>query len=263
MDDSIQIFKNPQFGEIRTAMSANGEPLFCLADVCNALGINGGTRNVKSRLSEKGVVSINTLTNGGNQQLNFITEPNLYKCIFQSRKKEAEAFQEWVCNEVLPSIRKHGIYATPQTIEDMIANPDNAIRLLQTVKQERERRLLAEATIKQNESKVNFANAMLASQTSCLVGELAKVLTQNGYTIGQNRLFEWLRENGYLGIHGERRNIPNQEYIERGYFELKKGVRSGGDGTLHTVTTTKITPKGQEHLIEKLLKPYRDEQEHI
>lgn len=105
MKDQVTIFENAQFGRIRTSISANGDPLFCLTDVCKALDLNGGARNVKSRLNPKGVVSINTLTNGGIQQLNFITEPNLYKCIFQSRKKEAEQFQDWVCGEVLPSIR--------------------------------------------------------------------------------------------------------------------------------------------------------------
>ena len=117
----IQIYKNAQFGQIRTSVTESGEPLFCLADVCEALELNGGARNVKSRLYQKGVVSINTPTNGGNQMMNFITEPNLYKCIFQSRKKEAEAFQDWVCSEVLPSIRKTGGYNHSQSPEEIMA----------------------------------------------------------------------------------------------------------------------------------------------
>lgn len=108
----IEIFENAQFGQIRTSVTEQGDPLFCLTDVCKALDINGGTSNVKSRLNAKGVISINTPTNGGNQQLNFITEPNLYKCIFQSRKKKAELFQDWVCSVVLPSIRKTGQYSS-------------------------------------------------------------------------------------------------------------------------------------------------------
>lgn len=99
--------------------------------------------------------------------------------------------------------------------------------------------------------KVAFADAILASKTSCLVGELAKLITQNGYKIGQNHLFRWLRDNGYLGKSGEYRNIPLQRYVEQGLFELKKGVRSGFEGVLHTTVTTKVTPKGQAYFLAK------------
>ncbi len=120
---------------------------------------------------------------------------------------------------------------------------------------EQQQLLLAEkdATIKADAPKVMFANAIISSNTSCLIGELAKILTQNGYEIGQNRLFEWLRQNGYLGKYGERRNIPNQQYVEQGLFELKKGVRSGNDGVMHTTVTPKVTAKGQQYFINKFL----------
>lgn len=117
--------------------------------------------------------------------------------------------------------------------------------------EEENQRLQIEA--KQNEHKVLFTDAVIGSTSSCLIGELAKVLSQNGYTIGQNRLFDWLRDNGYLGKIGERKNIPNQQYIEQGLFEIKKGVRSGKDGVLHQTTTPKVTGKGQVYFVNKFL----------
>lgn len=125
-----------------------------------------------------------------------------------------------------------------------------ALRLAADQQEEIEQQKLL---INEQAPKVAFANAIEASKSSCLVGELAKILTQNGYTIGQNRLFEWLRNNGYLGTKGEYYNIPNQTYIEQGLFDLKKGIRSGNDGVMHTTMTTKVTGKGQRYFINKFL----------
>lgn len=248
----IQIFSNEKFGEVRVTMNEREEPMFCLADVCKALELKNPS-DVKTRLSSKGVAITDTLTAGGVQSMTYINEANLYKCIFQSRKPEAEKFQDWVYEEVLPTIRKHGVYATPQTIDNLLADPDNAIKVFQTLKEERQLRQIAEAKIKEDAPLVGFANALLTAKTSCLIGELAKIISQNGYPIGQNRLFEWLRDNGYLGKHGERRNIPNQQYVEMGLFEIKKGVRSGNDGVMKVTTTTKVTGKGQQYFINKFL----------
>lgn len=190
----------------------------------------------------------------GNTTANFINEANLYKCIFQSRKPEAEKFQDWVCEEVLPAIRKHGIYATPQTIDNIIADPDNAIRMLQALKEERQLRQMAESKISEDAPKVLLADAITESSSSCLIGELAKILTQNGYGIGQNRLFKILRNEGYLGKYGEYHNIPMQKYVEMGLFQIKKGSRTGQNGELYTVTTTKVTGKGLQYFINKFLK---------
>ncbi len=250
--NDIQIFSNPQFGEIRITISEDDKPMFCLADVCKALEISN-VGNVKQRLSEKGIRNMDTLTAGGVQSMTYINEANLYKCIFQSRKPEAEKFQDWVYEEVLPSIRKHGVFATPQTIDNLLADPDNAIKVFQTLKEERQLRQIAEAKIKADAPLVGFANALMTAKTSCLIGELAKIISQNGCSIGQNRLFEWLRDNGYLGKHGERRNIPNQQYVEMGLFEIKKGVRSGNDGVLYETKTPKVTVKGQSYFINKFL----------
>lgn len=249
---AIQIFSNPQFGEIRTAIGENGEPMFCLPDLCRVLELTPS--KVAQRLGDD-VLSKYPITDalGREQMANFINEDGLYDAILDSRKPEARKFRKWVTSEVLPTIRKHGVYATPQTIDNLLADPDNAIKVFQTLKEERQLRQIAEAKIKEDAPLVGFANALLTAKTSCLIGELAKIISQNGYPIGQNRLFEWLRDNGYLGKHGERRNIPNQQYVEMGLFEIKKGVRSGNDGVLYETKTPKITVKGQSYFINKFL----------
>lgn len=258
--NEIQIFSNPQFGEIRTAIGEDVEPLFCLVDVAKALGYKNPAKAVIDHC--KGVTVLETPTNGGIQQIKFGKEGDVYRLVMKSKLPEAGIFQDWVCDEVLPTIRKHGAYATPQTIENMLADPDNAIKLLTALKEERQQRLLAEKKAeleaeinKANAPKVLFADAVAGSQSSCLIGELAKIITQNGYKIGQNRLFEWLRENGYLGTKGEYYNVPNQRYQEMGLFTVKKGVRSGNDGVMHTTLTTKVTGKGQQYFINKFLNP--------
>lgn len=254
----IQIFSNPQFGEIRTAIGEKGEPMFCLADVCKAVGLTNAS-SVKTRL-DKGDVQVFDLhalklTEGsiGNTKANFITENAFYDVLLYSDAPQVKPFRKWVTSEVLPTIRKHGVYATPQTIDNLLADPDNAIKVFQTLKEERQLRQIAEAKIEADAPKVLFADAVVGSKSTCLIGELAKIISQNGYPIGQNRLFQWLRENGYLGKHGERYNIPNQQYVEMGLFELKKGVRSGNDGVMKVTMTTKVTGKGQQYFINKFL----------
>ncbi len=255
MENSIQIFSNPQFGEIRTAIGENGEPMFCLADVCKALELTNPT-TVKNRLDSTDVqlVDLHALNSAegmiGNSIANFITESGFYDVILQSTSPKVKPFRRWVTSEVLPSIRKHGIYATPQTIDDLIADPDNAIKVFQTLKEERVLRRLAEAKIEADAPKVLFHDAVTGSKSTCLVGELAKIITQNGYKIGQNRLFEWLRENGYLGKRGEYYNIPNQQYMEMGLFDVKKTVHDE-NGVMVIKTTTKVTQRGCAYFINK------------
>lgn len=249
--NEIKIFSNPQFGEIRTAIGENGEPMFCLPDLCRVLDLTPS--KVAQRLSEDVLSKYPLETAGGIQQTNFVNEDGLYDAILDSRKSEARKFRKWVTSEVLPTIRKHGVYATPQTIDNLLADPDNAIKVFQTLKEERQLRQIAEAKIEADAPKVLFADAVVGSKSTCLIGELAKIISQNGYPIGQNRLFQWMRDNGYLGKHGERYNIPNQQYVEMGLFELKKGVRSGNDGVMKVTMTTKVTGKGQAYFINKFL----------
>lgn len=249
----IQIFSNPQFGEIRTLADEANEPLFCAADVCKALGYTNPRKAVADHVDEGDVTKRDTPTTSGVQSMTFVNESGLYSLIFGSKLDSAKVFKKWVTSEVLPSIRKHGVYATPQTIDNLLADPDNAIKVFQTLKEERQLRQIAEAKIKEDAPKVLFADAVVGSKSTCLIRELAKIISQNGYPIGQNRLFQWLRENGYLGKHGERYNIPNQQYVEMGLFELKKGVRSGNDGVMKVTMTTKVTGKGQQYFINKFL----------
>ena len=164
------------------------------------------------------------------------------------------AFAIW-CNDRIKELLKYGMTATQPTLDEMVNNPDLVIRMATQLKQEREEKARLEAEnkriIEETAPAVTFTQAVSGSASSCLIGELAKLIDQNGYPMGEKRLFKWLRENGYLGTKGERYNIPNQRYIEQGLFELKKGVRSGSNGVLHTTITTKVTGKGQIYFVNK------------
>ena len=247
MNNEITIFENEQFGTIRTSGTAE-EPLFCLADLCRALDLRQG--DVVRRI-DKGVVSTQPLqTAGGIQQANFVNEDGLYDVILDSRKPEAKAFRKWVTSEVLPSIRKTGSYAVKN-----MGRKELAMMILQ---QEEEMEVLRlenkrkDETLKEQKPKVVFADAIVGSKSSCLIGELAKIITQNGYEIGQNRLFAWMRMNHYLGTVGEYYNKPCQKYLEMGLFELKKNVHSQ-NGQMITTITTKVTGKGQQYFVNKFL----------
>lgn len=254
--EAIKIFENDRFGEVRVAGTSEN-PLFCLADVCWVLEIKN-VSDCKSRLDQRGVVLTDTPTYNQHgaeviQQLVFINEKNLYKVIMRSDKPQAEPFQDWVCGEVLPSIRKHGAYMTNDTLEKALTSPDFLIQLATNLKEEQQKRIEAERKVTEAAPAVAFTNAVQSANSSCLIGELAKLIAQNGYSIGEKRLFAWMRDNGYLGKHGERYNIPNQQYVEQGLFELKKGVRSGSNGVLHTTITPKVTGKGQVYFVNKFL----------
>ncbi len=248
---AIQIFNNPSFGNVRVAGSEDN-PLFCLADVCKALGLSA--KGVNQRLGDE-VISNYPIADslGRTQQALFVNEDGLYDVILDSRKPEAKQFRKWITSEVLPTIRKHGAYMTDNIIEKTLSDPDYLIQLATTLKQERQQRIEAERKVAAAQPAVTFTQAVSGSASSCLIGELAKLINQNGYPIGERRLFKWLRENGYLGTKGERYNIPNQRYIEQGLFELKKGTRSGNNGVMHTTITSKVTGKGQVYFVNKFL----------
>lgn len=255
----LQIFKNNEFGEVRTKV-INNEPYFSLNDVCRILEINNPSQ-AKTRLNKDGVISNEVIDSmGRTQQANFINESNLYKLIFQSRKSEAEKFADWVTSEVLPSIRKHGAYMSSEVIEKTLSDPDYLIRLATNLKEEKAKRALAEAQIERDKPKVLFADTVSSSNKSCLVGELAKLISQEAIRrgeinkkIGQNNLFAWMRSSGYLCKSGERKNQPLQQYVEQGLFELKKGSYVDGNGVNVLTTTTKVTGKGIIYFINKFL----------
>ena len=257
--DKIQIFQNESFGSVRIAGTSE-QPLFCLADVCKILEL-GNPSQVKSRLDD-GVISNEVIPDslGRQQETTFVNEDGLYDVILDSRKPQARAFRKWITSEVLPSIRKHGAYMTQETLEKALTSPDFLIQLATNLKEEKQKRIeaeqkaeLAEQTIKSNAPKVLFADAVSTSQRSCLVAELAKILQQNGINIGQNRLFAWMRKNGYLCSRGQYYNQPTQKAMELGLFELKHTTITKPDGTVLVTTTTKITGKGQVYFVNKFL----------
>lgn len=249
----LQIFKNNEFGEVRTKV-INNEPYFSLNDVCRILEINNPSQ-AKTRLNKDGVISNEVIDSmGRTQQANFINESNLYKLIFQSRKSEAERFADWVTSEVLPSIRKHGAYMSSEVIEKTLTDPDYLIQLATNLKEEKAKRALAEAQIEKDKPKVLFADSCEVAENSILIGEFAKRLKQNGYNIGQNKLFEWLRQHDYLCKSGERKNLPTQYSMERGLFEIKTRVLSNPNGSVRTTSTTKITGRGQIYFTNKFLR---------
>lgn len=252
----IQIFNNPQFGEMRTLADETNEPLFCLADLCGALGISNH-RNVKARLDEDDVRLMDTTDNlGRTQQTIFVTESGMYDVILRSDSEKAKPFRKWVTSEVLPSIRKTGGYIAAKTDDTPEMIMARAILVAQdTIKKQSLRIEEQKRKIAEDAPKVLYADSTAASKTSCLVGEMAKILTQNGYEIGQNRLFKKLREEGYLGTKGEYYNVPNQRYQEMGLFEVKKSIINNPDGSTFQKSTTKITGKGQIYFVNKFLGP--------
>lgn len=249
MNNELKIFESKEFGRIRTVVE-NGEPMFCLADVCKALELTQPSK-VKERLNEKGVNTIPTLTKGGTQKLLYINEANLYKTIFQSRKESAERFTDWVTSEVLPSIRKRGVYA----VDEVLSNPDMLISALQELKAERVKRKQLQVDNERMKPKELFADAVATSDTCILVGELAKILKQNGVeNMGQNRLFAWLRENGFLiKRKGTDYNMPTQKSMEKGLFEVKESTGVNPDGSIRLNKTPKVTGRGQQYFINYFL----------
>lgn len=255
----LKIFNNNEFGEVRTSV-INGEPYFSLNDVCRVLDIKN-PRDAKSRLNLDGVGTTDGVDSLGRRtDVTMISEANLYKLVFQSRKPEAERFADWVTSEVLPAIRKHGAYMSEEVIEKTLSDPDYLIRLATNLKEEKAKRMLAEAENERNKPKVLFADTVSASSRSCLMGELAKMISQEAIRqgridekIGQNKLFAWMRNNGYLCKSGERKNQPMQQYVEQGLFEMKKGSYVDSKGANVVTTTTKVTGKGQIYFINKFL----------
>ncbi len=246
--NQMVIFKNKEFGEIRTT-DIDNEPYVCLMDVCKILEITNPSK-VKDRLKEDGITTSEvTDSSGRKQKALFVNESNLYKVIFQSRKPEAEKFTEWVTSEVLPTIRKHGMYAT----QDLLDNPDLAIETFKQLKAEREKRKMLESHIEEQRPKVLFAESVETASSTILIGDLAKIIKQAGYDIGQKRLFGWLRDNGYLIKHGDSYNMPTQKAMDLKLFEIQERSIISPHGNPKIIKTTKVTGKGQIYFLNKLV----------
>lgn len=252
--EGVQVFSNEEFGRIRT-VAINGEPWFVGKDVAERLGYKNPQEAIRNHVDveDKGVSEI--LTPGGMQKLPVINESGLYSLVLSSKLPRAKAFKRWITSEVIPSIRKRGMYATAETAEQMLQNPDVMIRALQELKAERQKRQELEQKRQEDAPKVIFADAVAASQTSILVGDLAKLICQNGVQIGQTRLFAWMRANGFLMSRcGSGYNMPTQRAMNAGLFEIKESTFVHSDGRIGIVKTPKVTGKGQQYFINRFLK---------
>ena len=242
--NELQVFNNAMFGNVRIFLEDN-EPWFVAKDVCECLAISKH-RDAISRLDddERGSLKVDTL--GGKQEMATVNEYGLYSLVMSSRKPEAKEFKRWVTHEVLPSIRKYGSYnmAIPRTLPDALKLYANEIEAHNKTK----------ALVEEQKPKVLFADAVNASHTSILVGDLAKLLRQNGLDIGQNRLFEKLRQEGYLiKQKGESYNMPTQRSMDMKLFEVKESTFTNPDGSTHITKTSKVTGKGQIYFTNRYL----------
>ena len=253
MKAQIVTYFNNDF-KLRIVYDENGQAWAVAKDIAENLSYERFDSNLIKHVPEiwKGTKRIRTP--GGEQEMLCLTENGVYFFLGRSDKPKALPYQMWIAGEVVPSIRKHGMYATPTKVEDILSNPDAFIKVLQAYKTEQEKCKVLEAKVEEDKPKVLFADAVDTSKESILISNLAKVLRQNGVEIGQNRLFEWLRENGFLiKCKGERWNMPTQYSIERGLFEVKTRVINNPDGTTRIVRTTKVTGKGQIFFVNKFL----------
>ena len=249
--------------QVRT-VTINDEPYFVGKDVALILGYKDLSRALNQHVEKRNRKSLSlkasgdlypSLWEGKNDFSNkiVINEAGVYDLVFDSKLPKAHEFKHWVTSEVLPAIRKHGAYMTPQTIEKALLNPDTIINLATQLKKEQEQRKQLQVENEQMKPKALFADAVSTSNSSILIGQLAKILRQNGVNIGQNRLFAWMRKNGYLGTRGSNRNVPTQRSMELGLFKTKETVINHSDGHTTVNITTKVTGKGQQYFINKFL----------
>lgn len=246
----IMAFENAEFGTVRVS-TQDGEPWFVAKDVCDALGLGrqqDSTRYLDS--DEKGECLVNTPY--GKQTMVIVSEPGFYRLVMKSRKPEAKAFQRWVTHEVLPAIRRDGGYMAAKPDETPEETMARALRIAdETMRRQRERIESLSSANAEMRPKALFADAVAASESTCLVGELAKMLRQNGVEIGQNRLFDWLRERGWLGKTGCNRNVPTQKAMDMGLFRIKETAITHSDGHVTVNRTPKVTGKGQRYFVGK------------
>lgn len=248
--NELQIFNFQNKGTVRTVIRV-GEPWFVAKDVCELLDIKNATDVIK-RLDLDEVTRFNL--GGLSGETNIVNESGLYSLVIGSRKQEAREFKRWITHEVIPSIRKHGAYMTAETLQQALLNPDTIIRLATQLKDEQERSKHLTAKVEADKPKVLFADSVAASHTSILIGEFAKILRQNGVEIGQNRLFEWLRNHGYLiSRAGTDYNMPTQYSMERKLMTIKETTINKPDGSVMISKTVKLTGRAQVYFIEKFL----------
>lgn len=249
--NQLQVF-NFGITQVRT-VEKDGQPWFVLKDVCEVLDLDQ-VAGVKRRLSDD-VISNHPIpdTLGRQQDTTIINEDGLYDVILESRKPEARSFRKWITSEVIPSIRKHGAYMSPETIEKTLTSPDFIIGLATKLKEEQARASQLEQQIIKDKPKRLFAEALTTSNDCILIANLAKLLKQNGVDTGEKRLYRWLRENGYLGSRGEHYNMPTQRSMDLKLFEVKTGVLNRPDEEPRSTKTTVVTGRGQMYFLNKFI----------
>lgn len=252
--NKLTTFTHEQFGNVRIVQDDSGQTWFLAADVCKALGVSNPSMAI-NRLDEdeKMTLSLNeghSGQRGGAQAVGVVTESGLYSLILTSRKPEARAFKRWVTHDILPAIKRHGFYASEQTVESMLHDPDTMITLLQNFKSERAARLAAESRIAQDAPKVLFADSVSESADSILIGDLAKLLHQNGLDIGRDRLFERLRADGFIMKYT---TAPTQKAMNLGLFRVVERTVVNPDGSIRITSTTRVTGKGQRYFFDRYL----------
>lgn len=249
--NELQIFNSPEFGDIRT-VEIDGKPYFVANDVARALGYVETAKAIRTHC--KGVSEMDIPSKGGIQCMKVIPEGDIYRLIVRSKLPSAEKFETWVFDEVIPSIRKNGGYIVGQ--ETLSDEELMAKAILVAKKKIAERDKIIEKQrlkIEADKPKTIFADVVSTSHTSILIGDLAKLICQNGVQTGQKRLFQWMRDNGYLMKSGTSYNMPMQRYIEQGLFEVKESSVQNPDGSVRVTRTTKVTGKGQLYFINKFL----------
>jgi len=253
--NQLQIFQNPEFGTVRT-VEIDGEAWLVGKDVAQALGYNN-TRDALARHvdSEDRNTVVNPDGKQGNPNMTIINESGLYSLVLSSKLPTARKFRHWVTSEVLPSIRRHGLYAA----DELLNNPDLMIQAMEALKSERAKNQQLTEKVRQDAPKVLFAESVEASNHSILIFDLAKILRQNGVQIGGNRLFEWMRENSYLiKRKGSDWNMPTQRSMEMGLFEIKESSHIHSDGHVSITKTPKVTGKGQTYFINQFLSKQKE-----
>ena len=256
--EKVQVFKNVEFGSVRT-VERNGEPWFVGKDVADILGYRNGSRDINRHVDEEDKGSTEMVSPGGIQQMTIINESGLYSLILGSKLPSAKRFKHWVTSEVLPAIRRHGVYMTDDKAYDITHNPDSLADLLLKAGEQLKQK---DIIIQEMHPKAVFADAVAVSDDGILVGALAKLLKQNGIDTGQKRLFEWLRANGYLIKDGRDKNIPTQRAMEMKLFKVKERTITNPDGSSRITRTCLVTGKGQQYFINKFLDaPVKGEQE--
>ena len=251
--NNLKVF-NFESNEVRTLLIDN-EPWFIGKEVTEILGYSNTRDAINKHVDEEDKTVIlksqNATLEIPNRGLTIVNESGLYSLILSSKLPSAKRFKKFVTSEVLPSLRKHGMYATEETIDKILSNPDFGIRLLSELKEEREKSKSLKIENDQLKPKALFADTVSASDTSILIGQLAKLLKQNGNDIGQNRLFKILRKDGYLGKSGENYNLPTQKSMNLKVMEIKERTVNNSDGSVRITKTPMITGKGQVYFVNR------------